>query len=270
MQLNLGVVAVSTSHAHACGPALRSVDQPQAYADMVFTIFDDRTRPPADRIVPIAVDSKNDRGRVPLHLVFSPPQNTYNGKLYGLSKDGTRPDCRRPEGIMIESDWSKPGDEKARRKVAIQLVEEGADVATPDFHDFRPLHYASFWGWLDVVEALLKAEADVGPVTTTGETPVMLACERGHTKVVELLLEEGGQEAGIESKNARGETPLMLAVTTEKKEHLHTHAGNAACLVACRFLQRYSGLLTLLLRLLSRCVPRLCVGFRMTMPARSA
>ena len=40
----------------------------------------------------------------------------------------------------------------------------------------------------------------------------MLACERGHTKVVELLLEEGGQEAGIESKNARGETPLMLAV----------------------------------------------------------
>jgi len=40
----------------------------EGYWRMVTTIFDDRTRIPADRDVPILVDARNQRGRTPLHV----------------------------------------------------------------------------------------------------------------------------------------------------------------------------------------------------------
>lgn len=40
----------------------------EGYLRMVTTLFDDRTRIPADRDVPILVDARNQRGRTPLHV----------------------------------------------------------------------------------------------------------------------------------------------------------------------------------------------------------
>lgn len=54
---------------------------------------------------------KNEAGRVALHLVFSPPQNTYNGLKHGVELGGKfkgqHAKSVRPEGIQIENDWIK-------------------------------------------------------------------------------------------------------------------------------------------------------------------
>ena len=48
-----------------------------------------------------------------------------------------------------------------------------------------------------------------------GMTPLHIACKKGHTKVVEILL---GRETDVDHKNAQGSTPLNLAVRAEHKE----------------------------------------------------
>jgi len=52
---------------HALNTLLH-ISSREGYWRMVTTIFDDRTRIPADRDVPILVDARNQRGRTPLHV----------------------------------------------------------------------------------------------------------------------------------------------------------------------------------------------------------
>ena len=79
--------------------------------------------------------------------------------------------------------------------------------------EFVPLHYACTWGWDDVVGELIGMDCDLAPITSTGMTPLMMACQRGHHKVAKLLLaEQGGEAADVEAKDAQGDTALMFAI----------------------------------------------------------
>lgn len=185
----------------------------EAYLPMIKIIFDDTTRIPADREVPILVDSKNQRGRTPLHLAFGPPTLTWNASKLGMEADGKTPKSVMPEGITMQSDWVKPGDLGARRMVVRTLIKEGADYESRDILEFTPLHYASVWGWEDCVQELIDMDADLAPITSTGQTPLMMACGRGHLKVVRLLLNEGdGESADLEAVDSMGDTALMCAI----------------------------------------------------------
>lgn len=185
----------------------------EGYYRMVDIIFDDTTRIPADREVPIDINAKNQRGRTPLHTSFSPPTISYNGTKHGLEPDGKKAVAPRPEGVTMDSDWIRPGDIKTRRKICMKLITEGADYEARDIMDFVPLHYAAVWGWHDVVEAMISMDADLASITSTGLTPLMLACSRGHLKVCKLLLAENdGESADLEATDAQGDTALMFAI----------------------------------------------------------
>mmetsp|Transcript_21849 Transcript_21849/g.25822 ORF Transcript_21849/g.25822 Transcript_21849/m.25822 type:complete len:470 (+) Transcript_21849:82-1491(+) len=185
----------------------------EAYLPMVRTIFDDTTRIPGDREVPIDVNAKNQRGRTPLHTAFGPPTISFNGLKYGLEPGAEKPKCVRPEGAQIDSDWIKPGDLKTRRKVVKMLITEGADYECRDIMDFVPLHYACLWGWDDCVQEFINLDADLATITSTGMTPLMMACSRGHLKVVKLLMgESDGESAELEAKDAQGDTALLYAI----------------------------------------------------------
>ena len=56
---------------------------------------------------------------------------------------------------------------------------------------------------------LLEGGADVNAATARGNTALHAATRRGWTEIIELLVEHG---AMLEVRNARGQTPLDLAL----------------------------------------------------------
>ena len=144
----------------------------------------------------IQVNLKNQRGRTPLHLAFSPPTSCWNATKYGLEPDASKAKSVRPE-VQLDSDSIRPGDLKVRKKLVSTLVAEGADYEIKDIQDFRALHYASIWGWDKCVESLMDMDCDLAPRTTFGSTPLMFACGRGHLKVVKQLLSD--QDGALKS-----------------------------------------------------------------------
>ena len=59
------------------------------------------------------------------------------------------------------------------------------------------------------VKYLLEARAEVNAQTSTGDTALSFACERGHTDVADLLLK---WNSDLEHESEGGRTPLMKAV----------------------------------------------------------
>ena len=60
-----------------------------------------------------------------------------------------------------------------------------------DIQGMTPLHCASRNGHLEVVQALLGAEADVNKASNSGWTPLNWALESNHHRVAAVLREAG-------------------------------------------------------------------------------
>ena len=60
---------------------------------------------------------------------------------------------------------------------------------------------ASYYGQVKVVKYLLKSGAQVDAVSRRGRTPLHDACKRGHSQVLELLVEAGADVAAVDEDN---------------------------------------------------------------------
>lgn len=76
-----------------------------------------------------------------------------------------------------------------------------------------PLHYSASIGDLRMTEALLAHGSHPDLQDNQGYTPLMWAAVKGHTAVVQSLIERFN--AGVNLQNAAGETALFLAVREE-------------------------------------------------------
>jgi serine/threonine-protein phosphatase 6 regulatory ankyrin repeat subunit B len=89
------------------------------------------------------------------------------------------------------------------------LLKANADVNVQANNGTTALMLASDNGHDQVVELLLKANADVNVQANNGTTALMLASDNGHDQVVELLL-GANADVNVQDKNNRG-TALMRA-----------------------------------------------------------
>ena len=92
-----------------------------------------------------------------------------------------------------------------------ELLEAGVDPNYQDRNGRTALISASANGYLDIVELLLKYDADIHIKNIEGNSALLLAAMHGGPQsrdIVELLLESG---ANINTRNKRGLTPLMVA-----------------------------------------------------------
>ncbi len=111
----------------------------------------------------------------------------------------------------------KDGDADRVRK----LLDAGADVngrnsskavkllrgGTP--LQWTSLHYAAYYGHLEIAEILISRGADLDADDPYYSTPLYLAVEEGHPEVVEFLISKG---AKVNVKSSRsGYTPLHRA-----------------------------------------------------------
>ena len=76
-------------------------------------------------------------------------------------------------------------------------------------HGFAPLHYAAYNAQSNVLDFLLKQDADPSIKDRFGYQPLHWAAKKGDPKSIRSLLEHG---ADINSRGAYGRTPLHMAV----------------------------------------------------------
>jgi ankyrin repeat domain-containing protein 50 len=90
--------------------------------------------------------------------------------------------------------------------VVSELISHHADVNIPNSHGVSPIYIASQSGHVKVVERLLAAGARLTPVD--GITPLMVAAIRGNSNIVKILGNHSISE--LNQANKQGETALML------------------------------------------------------------
>ncbi|VDI04130.1 Hypothetical predicted protein, partial [Mytilus galloprovincialis] len=90
------------------------------------------------------------------------------------------------------------------------LVERGASVNTASYPDnWSPLHYAALLNRPDVMQLLIKGNADVNLVDTNDETALHVAFFHDNIHAAELLIQNG---SSLNLQNIEGRRPFEVAV----------------------------------------------------------
>jgi ankyrin repeat protein len=99
--------------------------------------------------------------------------------------------------------------------LAMKLIEKGADPSYTDPRDgWAGIHYAARWGKIRLIDALVKAGADINLKTTGKETALHKACRSDRKDVVVWMLRHG---ANGNAMNSDGSTPAQLTADVEIK-----------------------------------------------------
>ena len=100
---------------------------------------------------------------------------------------------------------------RGNKQVFFSLLQHGADPSKAHKIIKKPIQWAASEGWKDMVEALVKAGANINENEGgwgTRETSLHIAAEKGAVDVTEGLLALGAEK---ETRDANGHTPLMKA-----------------------------------------------------------
>ena len=171
------------------------------------------------------VNEKSALGRTPLIIASATAGNLETVRL--LLAKGANPKLVDENGDGPVGGAASAGDASMLR----ELLSRGGSTTEQvrsggNFRGFTPLMRAAQVVCVDCVRVLLEYGADVNPVSdaprsiqagaqTLGKlTPLLIAAPQGNTELVRLLLD---QHAPVDVRDARGLTPLMLAVTGESQ-----------------------------------------------------
>src|SRR6185295_18253166 len=115
------------------------------------------------------------------------------------------------QAVLAASDVADAVMSKDSQRLEQLLASKKADVNAAQPDGTTALHWAAYYGDIDVAAKLLKARANPALATGTGMTPLALACEAGNADLVKLLLKS---KADPNQVLQNGETPLMMAART--------------------------------------------------------
>ncbi len=97
-----------------------------------------------------------------------------------------------------------------------RLAEAGFDVNKPNQYGLTMLMMATQYNRIPMVQALLKAGANVNTQDIDGNTALIRASRSGHTEIVKMLLSVQGIE--MNTCNHAGLTAVRHAILNDKKD----------------------------------------------------
>ena len=183
------------------------------------------------------IETKNDKGRSPLHLASLLGALTTVKMLVEAGADVRATDAERrtclihaayfghtdavrylvslPEVDLNHQDTKNytPLHYAVQEKhadVVQVLIDAGADIETKNVDGRSPLHVASISGELTTVTKLVKAGADVRATEDDRATCLLLAAYDGHTDIVRYLVSL--PEVDLNHQDTNNYTPLHIAV----------------------------------------------------------
>jgi hypothetical protein len=108
----------------------------------------------------------------------------------------------------------------------VDVIRMGGAVDAKDDDGNTPLHLASERGDINMVETLLKCEADPNSRNSKGDTPMHSATYWGHAPVIRALVRWGAN--GL-LENDEGKTPLSIAIENNKSESVLKAVSSERC-----------------------------------------
>lgn len=101
--------------------------------------------------------------------------------------------------------------EKQQFAKALSLIDSGEEVNRASVDGTTALHWAAYYGELELARRLVRAEANPNTSNAYGSSPLGEAAAKGDLAMIELLLDAG---ADVESANPEGQTALMAVSRT--------------------------------------------------------
>ncbi len=148
------------------------------------------------------IDVQDDKGLTALHIAATKGDVRIIQMLIGFGADPNIPSREGQTPLMAAMDEKKPN-------AALALIEGGAKPNTHSPEYIYPIHLAAFAGDLDVVKALIAAQADLDAIIrTNGRTALHWAVEKEMTSTVDCLIKAG---ARTDIADKAGKTAVDLA-----------------------------------------------------------
>ncbi|XP_054710914.1 ankyrin repeat domain-containing protein 17-like [Uloborus diversus] len=116
---------------------------------------------------------------------------------------------------------------QGRHEVVSLLLDRKANVEHRAKTGLTPLMEAASGGYVEVGKVLIDKGADVNapPVPSSRDTALTIACDKGHYRFVQLLLE---RDAIIDVKNKKGDSTVWLAANSGHLEVIQLLVANNA------------------------------------------
>jgi ankyrin repeat protein len=112
--------------------------------------------------------------------------------------------------------------QRGDRQAVQALLKKNADVNAAQADGATALHWAAYRGDVESAAALIRAKAHVNARNNYGVTPLALAAEQGSAPLLDLLLKAGVNPNDPINFVNSGETPVMLASRSFKKDAVAT------------------------------------------------
>lgn len=153
------------------------------------------------------INAANDYRDTPLHFAISSKYHHYDSIAAALETRAPQPDLELDSNNMRALHHAS---DRASETIVRILLSAGADVHSPGFKGWTPLHLEAVQDRCDssstIAALLLDASAPLEARDSKGRTPLSLASQYGFTAMTKLLLSRG---ADVDAVNHRGGTPLV-------------------------------------------------------------